>query len=173
MSWTFNFVIQCMCIMMWEDWLDWIGSKITWSKWNSLTIPKEECFSSKPIFHACFKNPHFTPVVFVLFLGHVRKRDYEGRRGWTPEEKDFVCKYFAKELDTGVDPNYQQCREAQEKNQMLQRRKLSTIKDFIVAERKRRIKNRQKGGSSYKKDWTKKITSQGCTTSNTSVVNRT
>ena len=77
--------------------------------------------------------------------GGVKKRDYAKRKLWTKKERDFVCDYFKTSIDNGIGPSYDMCKQAATCS-VLQSRNHSQIKDFVVAERKRRLKGIQKAG---------------------------
>ncbi|XP_071849955.1 uncharacterized protein [Apostichopus japonicus] len=71
------------------------------------------------------------------------KRNYARRKPWTCEEKKCVLVHFKNELESGQTPNYEQCIAVQQKHPLLKGRKWSTIKDFVVAERRRCLRKLQ------------------------------
>lgn len=57
--------------------------------------------------------------------------------------KKCVLAHFQNELESGQTPNYEQCIAVQQKHPLLKGRKWSTIKDFVVAERRRCLRKLQ------------------------------
>ncbi|KAJ8018943.1 hypothetical protein HOLleu_42783 [Holothuria leucospilota] len=76
--------------------------------------------------------------------GRRKKRNYNRRTPWKPQEKTCVIKYFQDAINTGSNPSRTMCEMALQQNPVLKGRTWSKIKDFVVAERKRKLKRLQK-----------------------------
>ncbi|XP_033116898.1 uncharacterized protein LOC117116888 [Anneissia japonica] len=73
-----------------------------------------------------------------------KMRKYVPRRPWSSDEKAVVTEYFKDAIVSGVAPKIQTCKEVKTKNPILNTRTWQNIRDFVVAERKRKLRKMSK-----------------------------